>query len=312
MRIRLILLFVVCLLVFSSYARSEPPFVVVLGTAQDAGAPQIGCMSPYCAKAWKNPALRKKVVSLGLVDPATGKRWIFEATPDLPSQFQMLKGVTADYGNGLSGIFLTHAHIGHYTGLMYLGRESINASGIPVYAMDRMARLLRKNAPWSLLVKENNISLKELYAGKKVRLSASLAVTPFLVPHRDEFSETVGFRIATPEFSLLFIPDIDKWEKWGTKLSRLVPDNDILLLDGTFFADGEIPRPISEVPHPFVTETMKNLSVLDRSERNKVYFIHFNHSNPLLQGDKDAILRVTKNGFRVAQRGQVFTFAGRR
>ncbi len=281
----------------------QTPKVFVLGTAQDAGAPQMGCMSKFCREAWKDPRLRKKVSSIALYDGKTRGRWIFDATPDLPHQFQLLKEVTRDFSNRLDGIFLTHAHIGHYTGLMFLGRESINAQGTSVYAMPRMKALLANNAPWSQLVTLGNIKLNGIREGSTVELTKSLRVEVFTVPHRDEFSETAGFRIVSADRSLVFIPDIDKWAKWNKRLEALVPENDFLLLDGTFYADGEIPRPMSEVPHPFVLETAALLESLPADQKKKVYFIHFNHSNPLIQGDKAKIKELSDLGFSVAKEG---------
>ncbi len=279
------------------------PYVIVLGIAQDAGVPQIGCDTPFCRAAWADPRLRQTVSSIALVDPETQTRWIFDATPDLPVQFEFLKQITNDRSNNIAGIFLTHAHIGHYTGLMHLGRESMNANGISVYAMPRMKKLLEENAPWSQLVNLKNIELKSLSIASKISLNERMSVTPFIVPHRDEFSETVGYRIESGVKTLIFIPDIDKWQKWSTPLEDLVRTADYLLLDGTFYADGEISRPMNEVPHPFVSETMSLLETLPRKERSKVYFIHFNHSNPLVQHNKTKLREVRRRGFRVAARG---------
>ncbi len=223
--------------------------------------------SPFCKLARKNPALQQTVASIALVDPDTHSRWIFDATPNLPEQFDLLKQITGDYTNRLDGIFLTHAHIGHYTGLMYLGRESMNATGIPVYAMPRMKQMLETNAPWSQLVSLNNIALRPLADKSVVKLNERISVEPFLVPHRDEFSETVGYRIVANSKTLVYIPDIDKWSKWSTSLADVVRSSDYVLIDGTFYADGEIARPMSEVPHPFVTETMKLLHDLPRRQR---------------------------------------------
>jgi pyrroloquinoline quinone biosynthesis protein B len=166
--------------------------------------------------------------------------------------------------------------------------------------MPRMKQMLETNAPWSQLVGLKNISLQPLENKGQIKLSENLTVEPFLVPHRDEFSETVGFKISANGKSLVFIPDIDKWQKWSEKLAVVVKANDYLLLDGTFYADGEINRPMSEVPHPFVSETMELLKDLPDNERKKVHFIHFNHTNPLVQGNKEKIKEVKKKGFNIA------------
>ena len=292
-------------LVLTLLIQARPPYVLVLGTAQDAGAPQMGCMSPFCKKAFKDRRLKKLVSSLALVDPDSGKRWIFDATPDLPEQFQLLKKQTGDYSNNLNGIFLTHAHIGHYTGLMYLGRESINAESTPVFAMPRMREMLTNNAPWSQLVSLKNISLQPIEEMELVALAPDLSVEAFIVPHRDEFSETVGYRIKSAGRTLVYIPDIDKWQKWDKNLADVVKLSDYLFVDATFYADGEIPRPMSEVPHPFVFETMELLKDLSPKEKRKVHFIHFNHSNPLLQGDGRRRAEVEGKGFRLAYKGLI-------
>ena len=298
----------IAILVLGALARAGSPYVMVLGTAQDAGAPQIGCMSPFCEKAWSDKSLWRMVSSLALVDPDTGKRWIFDATPDLPEQFQMLKRQTGDLSNKLDGVFLTHAHIGHYTGLMYFGRESMGADSVPVFAMPRMSEMLRNNAPWSQLVGLKNIALNPLNDKVNVRLSENIYVKPFIVPHRDEFSETVGFEISANGKTLVFIPDIDKWDKWDQDLKAVVAASDYVFIDGTFYADGEIPRAMSEVPHPFVSETMARLENMPISDRRKVYFIHFNHSNPLLQGNRKIIGELNKKGFNVSYQGQIIKF----
>jgi pyrroloquinoline quinone biosynthesis protein B len=300
------LLIAVSILIFSLVSAAQKPYVVVLGTGQDAGVPQMGCDSPFCRKAWKNVKLRRMVSSIALVDPAGKERWIFDATPDLPEQFQLLKETTKDFSNSLAGIFLTHAHIGHYTGLMYLGRESMNSNGVKVYAMPRMKRMLETNAPWSQLVSLKNISLQPIADREKINLSESLSVEPFLVPHRDEFSETVGFKIISGSKSLIFIPDIDKWQKWTESLETVVRSSDFVLLDGTFYEDGEILRPMSEVPHPFDSETMELLKDLPAKEKSKVFFIHFNHSNPLVQGVSKKIKELKTKGFNAAFEGQKF------
>ena len=79
---------------------------------------------------------------------------------------------------------------------------------------------------------------------------------------------------------------------------------DYALLDATFFASNELPnRDMSEVPHPFVQESMKLFSGLSAADKNKAIFIHFNHSNPLLQDGSSAQIQATKAGFRFAVEG---------
>ncbi|MEJ2152957.1 MAG: MBL fold metallo-hydrolase [Gemmatimonadota bacterium] len=181
---------------------------------------------------------------------------------------------------GLAGVFLTHAHMGHYTGLMHLGHESMGAHGVVVYAMPRMREYLSTNGPWDQLVRYENIAIEPLADGVPVDLIDRITVTPFLVPHRQEYSEVVGFRIDGPNRSALFIPDIDSWEEWeaqGTRIEDLIAEVDVAYLDATFYGDGEIPgRDMSSFPHPFITHSMDRFAELPPAERAKVRFIHLN------------------------------------
>lgn len=299
-----VLAIIACL--FSGFAAADGdagPYVYILGVAQDAGYPQTGCYQPHCMPGWRDRNLRRNPVSLALIDPVDNRKYMFDATPGFPEQLHMLEMEAPSAQYEMAGIFLTHAHIGHYTGLMFLGHEAMGAPGVPVYAMPRMRRYLEDNGPWSQLVGYKNIELKPLDDNQPLRLGA-LSVTPFRVPHRDEFSETVGFRIDGPNKSAVFIPDIDKWSEWQSDLRELLTTVDYALIDATFYADGELPgRDMSKVPHPFVVETMTLLDPLPASERNKVWFIHLNHTNPLLDAGSEESRQVRAKGYNIATEG---------
>lgn len=300
MRIKITLL----LLFISQFTFSQ--YLLVLGTAQDGGFPHIGCQNE-CQKAFKNPELARFVTSLALIDPKSKQWWLFEATPDMDDQLQYFSELTdGEYPYLPSGIFLTHAHIGHYTGLMTLGKEALGANGIKVYALPRMIEFLKNNGPWSQLITLGNINPIVLPTDLPVVIGDDLSVEAFTVPHRDEFSETAGFKINKKLKSYLFIPDIDKWSKWDRNIVDLVKDPRIehAFLDASFYADGELPnRAMSEVPHPFVTETMDLFNDEYRSDKRKVVFIHFNHTNPLLF-DQRTKINVVKKGFGIAEQGK--------
>jgi pyrroloquinoline quinone biosynthesis protein B len=282
-------------------------FLVVLGNAQDAGYPQIGCTQNCCKAYWQNQQSKKLVTSLALIDKATNQYWLFEATPDITEQLQFVQHYTSKSTTFQpAGIFITHAHIGHYTGLMQLGREALGAKKIPVFAMPRLKQYLQSNGPWSQLVALNNIHLQSMQADEAVAVTASISVTPILVPHRDEYSETVGFVIATSSKKLLFIPDIDKWEKWQHNIVTEIAKVDVALIDGTFYASDELPgRDMKEIPHPFVIESMALFSSLPQKEKDKIYFIHFNHTNPLLNLNSKQHKNLPLKGFKAADQGLV-------
>lgn len=289
-----------------AHVPSDAPWLVVLGVGQDGGFPQAGMKDE---EAWNDPERRRLPVSLGIVDPASGERWMVEATPSFPEQLHHLDRIAPHPDiPGLAGIVLTHAHVGHYVGLIHLGREIIGASGVPVYAMPRMTRFLQTNGPWDQLVELGNIELRALEEGVPVALNPRIQVTPLTVPHRDEYSETVGLVIEGPERSVLFLPDIDKWEEWdalGTRVEDVVARVDVAYLGGTFFADGEIPgRSMAEIPHPFVEESMERFGALPAEERAKIRFIHLNRTNPVGWRGTPEWEAVHGAGFGVAVRGE--------
>ncbi|NNE58069.1 MAG: MBL fold metallo-hydrolase [Hellea sp.] len=293
--------------------------MVVLGVGQDAGAPQLGNPDD---PAWSDPSKRLYATSLALIDHENQKRYLFEATPDIREQMQMLDRIATPNLDGpyLDGIFLTHAHIGHYAGLMFLGRESMGARGVPVYVMPRMKEFLETSGPWSQLVELGNIELHSISDIKKFQNDVEIIASN--VPHRDEYSETVSFIIARPEMTVFFVPDIDSWselaksfeQEYGIKISTrellqsYLDVTNYAFLDATFYDDNELPgRDMSEIPHPRVTETMDLIDAAgDESLKEKIRFIHINHTNPLRDTSSDAYREMTRRGYKLAYRGERF------
>jgi pyrroloquinoline quinone biosynthesis protein B len=281
-------------------------YITVLGIAQDGGYPHIGCQKKCCTNYYNGKNDRKSVVSLGLIDTKEKQKWLFEATPDMHTQLADLENNHLKTSTIIDGVFLTHAHIGHYTGLMYFGREALGKKDIPVYAMPKMKAFLENNGPWNQLVTLQNIELKSLQNDSIIKLNNNIKVTPFLVPHRDEFSETVGYKIEGKNKSVLFIPDIDKWYKWKKDIIAEVKQVDYAFLDAAFLNQNEVKRAMTEVPHPFVVETVELFKNESMETKNKVIFIHFNHTNPTLQSNSKERKKLNKLGFRFAEEGQNF------
>ncbi|NVK52393.1 MAG: pyrroloquinoline quinone biosynthesis protein PqqB [Flavobacteriaceae bacterium] len=311
MKLRLLTLFIAAFSFINCTTKKEKStankpnqYITILGIAQDGGYPHIGCQRACCANYYNGTNKKKKVVSLGLVDSQNKQKWIFEATPDISTQLADLEQHHLKKETIIDGVFLTHAHIGHYTGLMYFGREALGKQGIKVYAMPKMKSFIEQNGPWSQLVSLKNIELQTLQNDSTVTLNSQLKVIPFRVPHRDEFSETVGYKIIGTKKTALFIPDIDKWQKWNKSIIEEVKKVDYAFLDASFFKDGELSRPISEIPHPFVSETLALFKNKSTQTKNKVIFIHFNHTNPALQENSKERKEVEKLGFRFASEGQ--------
>ena len=297
------LLNLVTFLIISISVNSQSEYIYILGNTQDAGLPHIGCQHPFCEDNF-NVYEEHYTTSIAVVNSDLKKYILFEATPDITFQLNNLKRNIFDEFLLPESIYITHAHIGHYTGLMYFGREALGVKDLMVRVLPRMSSFLQNNGPWSQLVDINNIKIKEINFGLRIKELANIEITPVQVPHRDEYSETAGYIIKGKNKKALFIPDIDKWEKWDRDLSQLAKEFDFLLIDATFYDSKEINRDISEIPHPLVTETMNLLSGLNKENRSKVYFIHMNHTNMMLDPNSDLSKLVTSKGFNIARLGQ--------
>ena len=293
------------------------PRIVVLGTVQDGGMPQIGCDCAHCAAARKNPALARHVASLAIHVPQTDHVYLVDATPDLPAQVEQIHGFH-HHPEGLGkvdrapvdGVLLTHAHIGHYLGLAQFGFESLNTRGIPTWASPRMAEFLRTNGPWSQLVRLGNITLREIQPGlssESSELEDGVSIKAFAVPHRDEYTDTLAFLIRGPHKTLLYVPDTDSWKAWPRPLPEVLAAEkvDIALLDATFYSADELPdRDVSKIKHPLMTDTMDLLEPSVKAGKLKVYFTHMNHTNPALDSGGAARKAIEARGFKVLAEGQ--------
>jgi len=289
--------------VFSQNKNSA--FIYVLGNVQDAGLPHIGCESKICIDAF-NEKKQYYVTSLALIDKENQEYSLFDVTPNITEQLLMISRDIFDQFILPNNIFITHAHIGHYTGLMYFGREALGSKEVKVNALPRMYDFISNNGPWSQLVKLGNIALNPINFRDTIEIKPRLSVVPLQVPHRDEFSETSAFLIKGPNKTALYLPDIDKWSKWSVSLIEILKDVDYAFIDATFYTNDEINRDIDEIPHPLVIETMDLLSELPDYQRDKVYFIHMNHTNQMLDPNSDTTRKVLSKGFNIARLGQKF------
>jgi pyrroloquinoline quinone biosynthesis protein B len=288
------------------------PRLVALGTVQDGGLPHAACSCTRCTTARNDPAARRYVASLALHLPDEDLVFLVDATPDLREQLQQiaaLRGRVSDRVDRapVDGVLLTHAHIGHYLGLAFFGFEAIHTRALAVYGTPAMLDLLRTNAPWSQLVRLENILPRELTLGEPVTLSNRITVTALPAPHRNEFADTVGFVFRGPRAAVLYVPDTDAWRAWNPPLTELLRDVDIAILDGTFFSMDELPgRRVASIGHPTITETMDLLEETVRDGRLRVYFTHFNHSNPVLEATSAARDQVERRGFHLLDEGDAF------
>ena len=280
--------------------------ILVLGTVQDGGYPHIDCKSRCCLDAWKDASLKKYISSIAIVDHEHKKYFLVDITPDFSEQLNMLyKTYSAKYV--LSGIFLTHAHVGHYTGLFKLGLEMMNSDSVPVYAMPKLMKFLQNNSSTNFLFESNNIVGHIINNNQNIKLSENFNITPFFVPHRNELSETVGYKMQSNNKSIIYIPDVDSWEECDFNILDVVCENDYLFLDGTFYSKNELSiRDITKIPHPSIIESMDIFSNLSIDNKSKIYFTHLNHTNNLLRENSIEYRKVIEEKYNILSDKQIF------
>lgn len=302
----------------ASLDREHPagPYVRVVGTVQDGGLPHAGCTCERCAAARRDPARRRWVASLAVVLPASGRVYLVDVSPDLRQQLDLLADVRdppagATDRSPVDGVLLTHAHVGHYLGLAFFGYEAMNSHDLPVWCTPRMAAFLRANGPWSLLVDRRNVELREVTPGAAgIDLGDGVTARAVAVPHRDEYTDTVGWRFEGPARTLFFVPDTDSWEAWDRPLPEALTGVDVALLDATFYSPDELPgRRVEEIGHPLIPDTMDRLQAEVDAGRLEVRFIHLNHSNPALDPASEAAREIERRGYAVAAEGEEFGLA---
>ncbi len=278
----------------------------VLGTSQDAGYPQVGCKNICCQTAWDNPELKKFPSSIAIINKEDRKYWLIDITPEIKTQIQMID----KFDCSLEGIFITHAHIGHYMGLINLGLEVMNLKNIPVYVMPKMKEFIINNTLLNQLVENNNIKLSLISDGVDININDNFTIQAFDVPHRNELSETVGYKIIGQKKSAIYMPDIDSWDRFEKNLFKLINNNDILFLDGTFYQKSEIKtRDIKKIPHPSIVDTMDMLMDLSDEDKQKIHFIHFNHTNDAIREGSEAYNTIIDSGFSISRENQKFNLS---
>lgn len=283
--------------------------IKVLGTAQDGGISHSGCHCETCLQARRKPEHSRLIASLAILDLKEKNFFLLDATPDIRAQLDIVHHRLNSQKTKFTpdGMLLTHAHIGHYTGLMFFGYEAMSTHRLPVYCSSRMQRFLSENGPWSQLVRLENIKIQSLQMDQEYSLTPRISMKGFQVPHRDEYSDTLGFVITGQEKRLLYIPDIRSWKAWDRSIVDEVAKVHVALLDGTFYSPDELPgRDLSKIGHPFIRVSVETLKAVVKKGRIQIYFTHLNHTNSALDPGGEARKRLEGEGFRLAEDGLEF------
>src|SRR5262249_19650490 len=117
-------------------------------------------------------------------------------------------------------------------------------------------------------------------------------------------SDTMAFVLKGPRRTVLFVPDVDAWERTPGLLDELLAGIDVAYVDGTFWDGSELPgRDLTEIRHPLMRDTMQRLAAFARAHPGAVRFVHLNHANPALR-DPPVQARIAAAGFAVAAQGE--------
>lgn len=270
--------------------------LVIMGSAQDGGVPQLGMHEAG--------SIERTAASAAILGPR-GEALLLDASPDVRRQQRALLSYpryAARHGNAFDGILLTHGHIGHYAGLVQFGMEAHNADLVPCWGTRRMGAFLRSNEPWARLFREGHLVFYEIAPGEAFQPIPGLIAEAVAVPHRDEYTDTVGYVItASAGRSALYLPDLDDWSNWDA-CDSVVEAVDVAVVDATFFDDSEaLGRLLAEVPHPFVVDTVARFEA--RAAATRFVLSHLNRSNPLCDPESEQSAWVRARGFEVAWDG---------
>lgn len=270
--------------------------IKVLGSGQDDGIPATGCYCDVCNSAREYTEYRRLAPSVAILDKMESFCYMIDASPDFKHQLDMIhEEISETKRKGkipVSGILLTHAHLGHCAGLWPLGKEALEEKNLQVFCTSKMKQFLYANYPFSLLVQRKNIKVKEMYPDKEFAPDG-LGFVPIQVPHRNEVTDTVGYIIKS-EKRVVYLPDLDRWTD---DILEEIKSSDIAFVDGTFYSKKEISR-FQEVPHPPIKETISLLENVD----TETYFTHINHTNPINKKRKERRY-VESKGFKIAYDG---------
>ncbi|MFT4892410.1 MAG: pyrroloquinoline quinone biosynthesis protein B [Candidatus Nanohaloarchaea archaeon] len=265
--------------------------VEVLGNAQDGGVPHLGCSCDLCKQARDDPSKSKRISSI-MIEEGEGDnsnaKYLIDATPDIRYQIE---------GDYIDGIFLSHEGLGHMTGLLFLGKESYDYEGIPVYTSEKNNDFLEKNDPYRFLKDRGNIEVNEIEDGDEQQLMNG-CVEIIETEHPQVETDNFCFMIHGETRKLFYISDI---HEWSHKIIEKVKEADVAILDGTFWSADEIGR-YEEVPHPTITTTMEKMKEVETD----IYFTHLNHTNPAYREDSEEREELEDRGFKVAKQGMEF------
>jgi pyrroloquinoline quinone biosynthesis protein B len=290
---------------------------IVLGAAAGGGFPQWNCNCDVCRLAWAGDRRVRPRTQASLAVSPDGQRWtLLNASPDLRTQIQSnaklhprggLRGSPIDF------IVLTGAEIDQTAGLLNLRERS------PFTLMATAATLAAvADNPMFGALAPDVVKRRAIAPGDRFAIGDGLEAELFLVPGKvplylegenpetaTETAANVGVEITDGTSRIAYVPGA---AAVPAGLKERLGRADVILFDGTLFADDEMIRTGTGVKtgrrmgHMPIDGADGSLTALDGIPARRI-FIHINNTNPILIDGSPERAVVEAAGWEVAEDG---------
>jgi len=290
---------------------------IVLGAAGGGGFPQWNCRCPVCRLAWAGDTRVKPRTQASLAVSADRDHWILlNASPDLRAQVQAtpeLQPRAEPRGSPIASVVLTGAEVDQVAGLLTLRERQ----DFVVLATAETLAAIDANPIFGVLaagvVARKAVALDEpfsLFGGLDAELFAVPGKVALYLEGDDpaldaESGANVGVELTCGGRRLLYVPGA---AAVTAALRQRLARADVVLFDGTLFADNEMiatgtgtktGRRMGHMPVGGQDGTLAALSGLS----GRRILIHINNTNPILIQGSPERRQVEAAGFEVAEDG---------
>jgi pyrroloquinoline quinone biosynthesis protein B len=290
---------------------------IVLGAAAGGGFPQWNCRCPVCRLAWEGDARVQWRLQASLAVSADGERWtLLNASPDLGAQLRATPALHPRHdmrGSPIGAVVLTGAEVDETAGLLSL-RESAPFS---LYATAETLAILAANSMFGVL-QEGLVPHTAVAPNEAVRLPGGIDAEMFSVPgkiplyleaqHLDLIAAPMGntgIELRSGGARLVYVPGATAVPD---ELRERLAGADVVLFDGTLFADDEMIRAGvgaktgRRMGHLPISGPDGSLARLAGLAKRRI-FTHINNTNPILIEGSPERRRIEAAGFEVAADG---------
>lgn len=290
---------------------------IVLGAAAGGGFPQWNCNCDVCRLAWAGDKRVRPRTQASLAVSSDGRRWILlNASPDLRAQIQatpQLHPREAARASPIAAVVLTGAEIDQTAGLLSLRERS----PFSLYATAATLAAISDNPMFGVL-SADVVTRRAITPGERFALGSGIEAELFIVPGKlplylegddpDIKSETganVGVELCDGRSRIAYVPGA---AAVTPVLRERLARADVLLFDGTLFADDEMIRNETgkksgrRMGHLPINGPDGSLAALAGLSSRRI-FVHINNTNPLLVDGSPERARVAAAGWEVAEDG---------